>query len=378
MFVIAAVILFVLIRRRKKAEQQESGRVVVGVVANTSSRDSTVQKKGSSSSPNDISDDQGSIRSRGTSTGTRSMRLSFVREEVSEQFDLQDLLRASAEILGSGCYSSSYKAALLTGPTVVVKRFKQMNNVDRQEFREHMRRLGRLNHPNLLPLLAYYYKRDEKLFITDYVRNGSLAIRLHGYQAIGKESLDWPTRLKIVKGVAKGIEYLYKEMPNLIAPHGHLKSSNVLLSESLEPILTDYGLVPVINQDIAPEIMVIYKSPEYLQQGRVTKKTDVWSFGILILEIVTGKFPANFIQGSELSLANWLESIAPEAWSNEVFDKDMALTSNSEGEMIKLSKIALGCCDMDVDKRLDLKEAVSRIQEVQEDTINEDDMYSSS
>jgi hypothetical protein len=108
------------------------------------------------------------------------MRLSFVREEVSEQFDLQDLLRASAEILGSGCYSSSYKAALLTGPTVVVKRFKQMNNVDRQEFREHMRRLGRLNHPNILPLLAYYYKRDEKLFITDFVRNGSLAIRLHG------------------------------------------------------------------------------------------------------------------------------------------------------------------------------------------------------
>ncbi|MCI30890.1 putative LRR receptor-like serine/threonine-protein kinase, partial [Trifolium medium] len=110
----------------------------------------------------------------------------------------------------------------------------------------------------------------------------------------------------------------------------------------------------------------------------VTKKTDVWSLGILILEIVTGKFPANFIQGSELSLANWVESIAPEAWSSEVFDKDMALTSNSEGEMVKLLKIALACSDMDVDRRLDLKEAVSRIQEIQEDTINEDDMYSSS
>jgi hypothetical protein len=73
-----------------------------------------------------------------------------------------------------------------------------------------------------------------------------------------------------------------------------------------------------------------------------------------------------------------VESVEPEAWSSEVFDKDMVLTSNSEGEMVKLSKIALACCDMDVDKRLDLKEAVSRIQEVQEDTINEDDMYSSS
>lgn len=186
-----------------------------------------------------------------------------------------------------------------------------------------------------------------------------------------------------MKGVANGIEYLYKEMPMMIAPHGHLKSSNVLLSESLEPVLADYGLVPVINQDIAPEIIAIYKSPEYLQQGRITKKTDVWSLGILILEIVTGKFPTNFVQqikGSELSLANWVDSIVPEEWSSEVFDKDMELDRNSEREIVKLLKIALVCCDMDVDKRFDLQEAVERIQEVKErDHINinnEDDFYS--
>lgn len=183
-----------------------------------------------------------------------------------------------------------------------------------------------------------------------------------------------------MKGVAKGIEYLYKELPNLIAPHGHLKSSNVLLNESLEPILTDYGLVPVINQDVAHEIMVIYASPEYLQHGRITKKTDVWSLGILILEILTGKLPANFLQqsgkGSELSLANWVDSVVPEEWSSEVFDKDMELTSNNEGEMVKLLKIALECCDMDIDKRLDLKEAGERIQEIQENN-HEDDLNSS-
>ena len=201
-----------------------------------------------------------------------------------------------------------------------------------------------------------------------------------GYHSIGQESLDWPSRLKIVKGVAKGIEYLCKELSNLIAPHGHLKSSNVLLNESLEPILTDYGLVPVINQDVAHEIMVIYASPEYLQHGRITKKTDVWSLGILILEILTGKLPANFLQqsgkGSELSLANWVDSVVPEEWSSGVFDKDMELTSNNEGEMIKLLKIASACCDMDIDKRLDLKEAAERIQEIQENN-DEDDLNSS-
>jgi hypothetical protein len=97
-----------------------------------------------------------------------------------EKFDLPDLLKASAEILGSGCFGSSYKAALNSGTMMVVKRFKQMNNVGKEEFQEHMRRLGRLKHSNLLPLVAYYYRKEEKLLITDFVEKGSLAVHLHG------------------------------------------------------------------------------------------------------------------------------------------------------------------------------------------------------
>lgn len=106
------------------------------------------------------------------------MRLSFVRED-RERFDLQDLLKASAEILGSGCFGSSYKAALTSGTVMVVKRYRQMNNVGREEFQEHMRRLGRLDHPNLLPLVAYYYRKEEKLLVADYIKKGSLAVQLH-------------------------------------------------------------------------------------------------------------------------------------------------------------------------------------------------------
>jgi hypothetical protein len=106
-------------------------------------------------------------------------KLSFVRDD-REKFDLPDLLKASAEILGSGCFGSSYKAALNSGTMMLVKRFKQMNNVGREEFQEHMRRLGRLKHSNLLPLVAYYYRKEEKLLITDFVEKGSLAVHLHG------------------------------------------------------------------------------------------------------------------------------------------------------------------------------------------------------
>lgn len=305
-------------------------------------------------------------------------KLSFVRDD-REKFDLPDLLKASAEILGSGCFGSSYKAALVTGPIMVVKRFKQMNNVGREEFQEHMRRIGRLRHVNLLPLVAYYYRKEEKLLVTDYVERGSLAVHLHGHQTLGQPSLDWPIRLKIIKGVARGLQYIYKELPSLIAPHGHLKSSNILLSQNSEPLLTDYGLIPVINQESSQEFMVAYKSPEYKQLGRITKKTDVWGFGILILEILTGKFPTNFVQkgkGNEEDLATWVNSVFTGEFSTEVFDKEMEAAKNSAGEIVKLLKIGLACCESDVEKRVDLKEAIEKIEELKEKE-GEDDFYSS-
>ncbi|KAJ1408170.1 Serine-threonine/tyrosine-protein kinase, catalytic domain [Sesbania bispinosa] len=362
--VIAAVIIIILHRRKQGAS--------------SSVEDPPSLTKGRVRESGDESHRSSRSMSSNHSRRGDHMKLSFIRDD-RERFDLQELLRASAEILGSGCFSSSYKASLMNGPTIVVKRFKQMNNVGKEEFQEHMRRIGRLSSPNLLPLVAYYYRKEEKLLVTDYVQNGSLAVRLHGHQALGEPSLDWPIRLKIVKGIAKGLEYLYKDMPSLIAPHGNLKSSNVLLTQSFEPLLTDYGLVPVTNQDMAQDIMVIYKSPEYLQHGRITKKSDVWCLGTLILEILTGKFPATFMQqgkGSEVSLSNWVHSIVPEEWTSAVFDKDMGATKNSEGEIVKLLKIALSCCEGDVEKRSDLKEVVEKIQEVKE-RDNDEEFYTS-
>jgi len=130
---------------------------------------SSAQKKANAK---ELADDgsQHSDASHSSHTSKRgdSMKLSFVRDD-RERFDLHELLKASAEVLGSGCFSSSYKAALMNGPMMVVKRFKQMNNVGKEEFQEHMRRIGRLAHPSLLPLVAYYYRKEEKLLVTDYV-----------------------------------------------------------------------------------------------------------------------------------------------------------------------------------------------------------------
>ncbi|PHU24756.1 Pollen receptor-like kinase 1 [Capsicum chinense] len=288
-------------------------------------------------------------------------KLSFVRDD-RPRFDLQDLLRASAEVLGSGNLGSSYKALLMDGQAVVVKRFKQMNHVAKEDFHEHMRRLGRLSHPNLLPLVAYYYRKEEKLLVYDYASNGSLASHLHGNHS----RLDWSSRLKIIKGVANALAYLHNELPSLALPHGHLKSSNVLLDKYSNPLLMDYTLVPLVNLSQVQHLLVAYKAPEYAQQGRITRRTDVWSLGILILETLTGKLPTNYLAlstGYGTELATWVETIIND--NESTYDKEMDITikdTTTQGQIRKLFNIGVACCQEDLDTRWDLKEAVESIQ----------------
>lgn len=115
-------------------------------------------------------------------------KLSFVRDD-RQKFDLQDLMRASAEMLGHGNFGASYKAVLVDGEALVVKRFKQMSNIAKEDFHEHMRRLSRLKHPNLLPLVAYLYRKEEKLLVFDFVPNNSLAKHLHDDGSYSSKSI---------------------------------------------------------------------------------------------------------------------------------------------------------------------------------------------
>ncbi|KAL1210459.1 putative LRR receptor-like serine/threonine-protein kinase [Cardamine amara subsp. amara] len=370
----------ILSRRRGKGLDQSHGHVHVhGQVygqteqhSEKSSQDSKVYRKLANEGVH--RDSAAAALSEGAQSQEEDKRgdqrkLHFVRND-QERFTLQDMLRASAEVLGSGGFGSSYKAALSSGRAVVVKRFRFMSNIGREEFYDHMKKIGRLSHPNLLPLIAFYYRKEEKLLVTNYISNGSLANLLHANRTPGQVVLDWPIRLKIVRGVTRGLAYLYRVFPDLNLPHGHLKSSNVLLDHNFEPLLTDYALVPVVNRDQSQQFMVAYKAPEFTQQDRTSRRSDVWSLGILILEILTGKFPANYLRqgkGADDELAAWVESVARTEWTADVFDKEMKAGKEHEAQMLKLLKIGLRCCDWDIERRIELHEAVDRIEEVETD-----------
>ncbi|KAL1550282.1 non-specific serine/threonine protein kinase [Salvia divinorum] len=310
----------------------------------------------------------------GASPQQQATKLSFVRDN-RHKFDLQDLMRASAEVLGSGSFGASYKAVLVDGEALVVKRFKQMTNLTKDDFHDHMKRLGRLKHPNLLPLVAYLYRKEEKLLVFDFVTNNSLGKHLHDD---GKRPEEWPKplnwlcRLKAIKGTVRGLAYLHAELPALDAPHGHLKSSNVLLDNNYNALLMDYTLSPVVNPAQVSQALVAYKCPEYALSGRMSRKSDVWCLGILILETLTGKAVDKQLgQGRQYGaeLARWVKGIVEEANAKGavgVFDKDMEVSAEAETEMEKLLQIGIRCCQEELDKRLDLAEAVKRIEQLQE------------
>ncbi|XP_045799285.1 pollen receptor-like kinase 2 [Trifolium pratense] len=361
MIILASMFALLFIQSRRRRRSLEQSQPILGLQLNShKTTPSVIETK--------------SIDLAGDFSKGENGELNFVREDKGG-FDLNDLLRSSAEVLGSGSFGSTYKAIVLNGPIVVVKRFRHMNNVGKQEFFEHMKKLGSLTHPNLLPLVAFYYKKEEKFLVYDFGENGSLASHLHGRNGI---VLNWSTRLKIIKGVARGLAHLYKEFPNQNLPHGHLKSSNVMLNNSFEPFLTEYGLIPITNKNHAQQFMSSYKSPEVTHFDRPNEKTDIWCLGILILELLTGKFPANYLRhgkGENSDLATWVNSVVREEWTGEVFDKDIMGTRNGEGEMLKLLRIGMYCCEWSVERRYDWREALAKIEELKEKD-SEDESFS--
>ncbi|GFZ01770.1 leucine-rich repeat protein kinase family protein, partial [Actinidia rufa] len=189
------------------------------------------------------------------------------------------------EVLGKGSYGTAYKAVLEEATTVVVKRLKEVV-VSKKDFEQQMEIIGRVGqHTNTVPLRAYYYSKDEKLLVYDYIQGGSLAAVLHGNRDAGRTPLDWDTRVKISLGAARGIAHIHS-VGGAKFSHGNIKSSNVLLNQDLDGCVSDFGLAPLMNFPPTPSRHAGYRAPEVIETRKHTHKSDVYSFGVLLLEML--------------------------------------------------------------------------------------------
>ncbi|XP_057798614.1 probable inactive receptor kinase At4g23740 [Salvia miltiorrhiza] len=278
-------------------------------------------------------------------------------------FDLEDLLRASAEVLGKGTFGTTYKAALEDATTVAVKRLKEVI-VGRKDFEQQMEVVGNIRHANVAPLRAYYYSKDEKLMVYDFYSQGSVSMLLHAKRGENLSPLDWETRLRIGIGAARGIAHIHSQCGGKLV-HGNIKSSNIFLNSQNYGCVSDLGLATLMSPASAPVVRSGYRAPEVMDSRKALQASDVYSYGVFLLELLTGKSPVHASGGEEvIHLVRWVNSVVREEWTGEVFDVDLLRYPNVEEEMVSMLQIGLSCVARMPEQRPKMEHVVKMVEEI--------------
>ncbi|KAK6945699.1 Leucine-rich repeat [Dillenia turbinata] len=304
-------------------------------------------------------------------------KLVFMEDEGD--FELNDLLKASAEGLGKGNFGNCYKAVVGDGPVVVVKRLRDLKPLTHEEFLRNLQVIGNQKHPNLLPLIAYYCGKDEKLLIYKFAPRGNLFERIHGGKGKDRIPFRWNSRLSVARGIARALDCLHlNSKSQTIVPHGNLKPSNVLLDDNDVPLVSDYGLVSIIALPIAAQRMVSYKSPEYHSYQKISRKSDVWSYGCLLLELLTGRVSSHSAPPgvTGVDLCSWVHRAVREEWTAEIFDTEISVQRSAGAGMLKLLQIAIKCSDKSPERRPEMSEVVRAVDSLKAYESESEDEFS--
>ncbi|GLU24368.1 hypothetical protein SLE2022_403080 [Rubroshorea leprosula] len=303
-----------------------------------------------------------SAKKKASESHDENNRLVFF-EDCNLAFDLEDLLRASAEVLGKGTFGVTYKAALEDAITVAVKRLKEVT-VPKREFEQQMEVVGSIRHENVSALRAYFYSKDEKLVVHDFYEQGSVSAMLHAKRE-GRGTLDWETRLKIAVGAARGIAHIHTQNGGKLV-HGNIKATNILLNSRGYGCVSDIGLATLMSTMPPPTIRAAgYRAPEVTDSRKATQASDVYSFGVLVLELLTGKSPTLATGGDEVvHLVRWVNSVVREEWTAEVFDVELLKFPNIEEEMVEMLQVGMRCVAKMPDQRPKMQEVVRMLEEI--------------
>ncbi|KAL3510714.1 hypothetical protein ACH5RR_030115 [Cinchona calisaya] len=312
-------------------------------------------------------------------------------------FDLDELLKASAFVLGKSGIGIVYKVVLEDGLVLAVRRLGEGGSQRFKEFQTEVEAIGKLKHPNIVTLRAYYWSVDEKLLIYDYIPNGNLTAAIHGKPGmVSFTPLSWSMRLKIMKGVAKGLVYLHEYSPKKYV-HGDLKPSNILLGQNMEPTISDFGLGRLANiaggsptlqssrmisekpqqrqlGNAPSEVATVasaaslgsyYQAPEVLKVVKPSQKWDVYAYGVILLEMITGKSPLVQVGTSEIDIVHWMQLCIEEKKPlSDVLDPFLSEDADKEEEMISVLKIAMACIQTSPERRPSMRHVFDTLERV--------------
>ncbi|XP_009137650.1 G-type lectin S-receptor-like serine/threonine-protein kinase At4g27290 [Brassica rapa] len=253
--------------------------------------------------------------------------------------------------LGQGGFGPVYKGTLSTGEEIAVKRLSRTSRQGIEEFKNEIKLIAKLQHRNLVKILGYCVEEDERMLVYEYQRNKSLDSFIFDQER--RKELDWPIRLEIIKGIARGLMYLHQDS-RLRIIHRDLKASNVLLDSDMNPKISDFGLARTLGGDEteASTTRVVgtygYMSPEYQIDGYFSLKSDVFSFGVLVLEIVSGRRNHGFCNHEhKLNLLGHAWRQYREDKASELTDEAFKESCTDISEVLRAIHIGLLCVQQD-------------------------------
>ncbi|XP_057967317.1 PTI1-like tyrosine-protein kinase At3g15890 [Malania oleifera] len=275
--------------------------------------------------------------------------------------------------LGEGAFGSVYWGQLWDGSQIAVKRLKVWSDKAEMEFAVEVEILARVRHKNLLSLRGYCAEGQERLIVYDYMPNLSLLSHLHG-QHSAECLLDWKRRMNIAIGAAEGIAYLHHHStPHII--HRDIKASNVLLDSDFKAQVADFGfakLVPDGATHVTTRVKgtLGYLAPEYAMLGKASESCDVYSFGILLLELASGKRPIEKLSTTiKRTIADWAMPLAYESKFDELADPKLN-GKFVEAELKRVAFVALACAQNQPEKRPTMLDAVELLKGESEEKLS--------
>jgi Leucine-rich repeat (LRR) protein len=296
----------------------------------------------------------------------------------SKELSIDDIMKSTgnfdqANIIGCGGFGLVYKATLPDGKNVAIKRLSgDCGQVDR-EFRAEVEALSRAQHPNLVHLQGYCMHKNDRLLIYSYMKNGSLDFWLHE-KIDGPSSLNWDMRLKIDRGAARGLAYLHQSCePHIL--HRDIKSSNILLDADFEALLADFGLARLIlpyDTHVSTDLVgtLGYIPPEYSQAAVATYKGDIYSFGVVLLELLTAKRPMDMCKPKGLrDLISWVIEMKEEGREGEIFDP-FIYDKQHDKELSRVLEIAYHCLSESPKVRPTTQQLVSWLDNINTDLLS--------
>ncbi|KAG9159873.1 hypothetical protein Leryth_007870 [Lithospermum erythrorhizon] len=273
-------------------------------------------------------------------------------------------------LIGTGGFGEVYKAQLKDGSVVAIKKLIQVTGQGDREFMAEMETIGKIKHRNLVPLLGYCKIGEERLLVYEYMKWGSLESVLHDGDKGEGSYLDWPTRRKIAIGSARGLAFLHHScIPHII--HRDMKSSNVLLDENLEARVSDFGMARLVSAlDTHLSVSTLagtpgYVPPEYYQSFRCTAKGDVYSYGVILLELLSGRRPIDTAEfGDENNIVGWAKQLHKTNRNRAILDPELMSDVSGESELYHYLKIAFQCLDDKPNRRPTMIQVMAMFKEI--------------